>query len=27
MPAKGMCFTCTDDDLKALVQYMVDNSK
>jgi len=27
MPAKGMCFTCTNDDLKALVQYMVDNSK
>ncbi len=27
MPAKGMCFTCTNDDIKALVQYMVDNSK
>ena len=27
MPAKGMCFECTDDDLKAVVQYMVDNSK
>lgn len=27
MPAKGMCFTCTNDDLKALVQYMVDSSK
>lgn len=27
MPAKGLCFTCTDDDLRALVQYMVDNSK
>lgn len=27
MPAKGLCFTCTDDDLKALVQYMVDSSK
>ena len=24
MPAKGMCFSCTDDDLKALVDYMVD---
>jgi len=27
MPAKGLCFTCTDDDLKALVQYMVDSSQ
>jgi cytochrome c5 len=27
MPAKGLCFTCTDDDLKALIQYMVDSSK
>ncbi len=27
MPAKGMCFTCTNDDLKALIQYMVDSSK
>ncbi len=27
MPAKGMCFTCTDDDLKAVVQYMVDAVK
>lgn len=27
MPPKGLCFTCTDDDLRALVQYMVDNSK
>lgn len=27
MPAKGICFTCTDDDLRAVVQYMVDNSK
>ena len=25
MPAKGMCFSCTDDDLKALVDYMVDS--
>ncbi len=24
MPAKGMCFACSDDDLKALVDYMVD---
>lgn len=23
MPAKGMCFTCSDDDLKAAVDYMV----
>ena len=27
MPAKGMCFTCTNDDLKALVDYMVASSK
>lgn len=27
MPAKGICFTCTDDDLRAVVQYMVDSSK
>ena len=27
MPAKGLCFTCTDDDLKDLVQYMVDSSQ
>ncbi|MCB1650106.1 MAG: c-type cytochrome [Gammaproteobacteria bacterium] len=27
MPAKGLCFTCTEDDLKALIQYMVDSSK
>lgn len=27
MPAKGMCFSCTDDDLKALVDYMVENSQ
>jgi len=25
MPAKGMCFSCTDDDLKALVDYMLDS--
>lgn len=24
MPAKGMCFQCSEDDLKALVDYMVD---
>jgi len=27
MPAKGLCFTCSDDDIRALVQYMLDNSK
>lgn len=26
MPAKGLCFTCTDEDLAALVAYMVDSS-
>ncbi|MCB1691317.1 MAG: cytochrome c5 family protein [Pseudomonadales bacterium] len=27
MPAKGMCFTCSDDDLKAVVDYMVNAAK
>lgn len=27
MPAKGLCFTCTDEDLAAIVAYMVDSSK
>ena len=27
MPAKGMCFSCSDDDLKALVDYMVEASQ
>ena len=27
MPAKGMCFTCSDDDIKAIVDYMVSESK
>ena len=27
MPAKGMCFTCSDDDIIALVDYMVDSVK
>jgi cytochrome c5 len=27
MPAKGMCFSCSDDDLKALVDYMLENSQ
>ncbi len=22
MPPKGMCFDCTDDDYKALIEYM-----
>ena len=26
MPPKGLCFTCNDDDIKALVEYMVDSS-
>ena len=26
MPAKGTCATCSDDDLKAAVQYMLDGS-
>jgi|TARA_B100001079_G_C16281831_1_gene456902 cytochrome c5 len=25
MPTRGMCFTCTDDDLKAIVDYMVES--
>ena len=27
MPAKGLCFTCTDEDLAALVVYMVSSSE
>ena len=27
MPAKGLCFDCTDDDLKAIVDYMIENSQ
>ena len=27
MPAKGLCFNCTDDDLQAIVQYMFDSSQ
>lgn len=27
MPPKGACMDCSDDDLKAAVQYMVDQSK
>ena len=24
MPAKGMCFTCSEDDIKAIVDYMAE---
>jgi|TARA_B100000745_G_scaffold279850_1_gene211609 cytochrome c5 len=27
MPAKGMCFDCSDDELKAAVDYIVENSQ
>jgi cytochrome c5 len=27
MPARGLCFTCSDDDLRAVVDLMVDQSK
>lgn len=27
MPAKGMCFNCTDEELKALVDYMLEESQ
>ena len=27
MPPKGLCFDCTDDDLRALVEYMVSSSQ
>ncbi len=27
MPAKGLCFDCSDDELKASVDYIVENSK
>lgn len=27
MPPKGMCMDCSDDDIKAVVDYMVENSK
>ena len=27
MPPKGMCMDCSDDQLKAAIEYMVNNSK
>ena len=27
MPAKGMCMTCSDDDIRLLVDYMVEESQ
>jgi len=27
MPVRGLCFTCTDDDLRALVDYMFQQSQ
>lgn len=27
MPAKGLCMDCSDDEIKASVDYMVENSK
>ncbi len=27
MPAKGMCFTCTDDELKSVTDYLVSQAK
>lgn len=27
MPAKGMCFTCSDDDLKSVTDYMVSQAQ
>jgi cytochrome c5 len=27
MPPKGTCMDCSDEDLKAAIQYIVDNSK
>ena len=26
MPPKGLCFDCTDDDLRAIVEYMVSST-
>jgi cytochrome c5 len=27
MPAKGMCFNCSDEELKSIVDYMVESSR
>jgi len=27
MPAKGLCFDCNADDIRALVAYMLESSK
>lgn len=27
MPAKGLCMSCSDDDVKAVVDYIFDNSQ
>jgi len=27
MPARGMCFSCSDDELNAVVDYMVAESR
>lgn len=27
MPAKGLCMTCSDDDVKAVVDYMIEKSQ
>jgi cytochrome c5 len=26
MPAKGLCFDCSDDELGAIVEYMINSS-
>ena len=26
MPAKCLCFNCTDDDLRSIVEYMIETS-
>jgi cytochrome c5 len=27
MPPRGLCFDCSDDELKFAIEYMIDNSK
>ena len=27
MPARGLCFDCSDEDLRAAIDYMLDNSR